>query len=572
MSIAAATVPDQRSARLTLRSLRRTRQRRRLGDVEWYDVAYRAYLFGLVGLTVVVWLSDAVDGWIGDEIDVDDLLTRGPAVIGLVIVGAFALGLRSGADGGPVSIELADIRHVLLAPIGRRSVMLRPVGQRLRSAAFTLGLAGAILGQLIATEVEGSRAAWAAACGAYGAMVGATFVATAVVAHAVRLPRWSASAIAAVVVAWQLAVAWGVWHDTSEGVARVGPGNLAGHLALWGVEQRPLDLAAVAVVVALCAVALVLGGRLRIEALSRRGELVSQLRFAATMQDLRTVVQLRRQLRSEGLRSRPWFGRRRSGRPAAATPRGRVRRDTTSRPRATDVWRRDARSLRRLPVSRLTRIALLAVAGGVGAALTIESSPLFGLVLLVALFLAGLESLEPLSQEIDRPDITDSLPIDRGWVYLHHLVAPAVLLVAVGVVGAVAAAVVEPALALGAVAVAVPVVWVGALGGVVVTVSDAPTAPTSTNLFGQPRNAETGFTPPEYAGFGMVVKMLVPIVVSAVGTVPVFVARIGTPADVGRAAGGILLFAAAVTWWVRRRDAWGTALRAFMEEGRAART
>ena len=57
--------------------------------------------------------------------------------------------LASGADGGPISVEVADIRHVLLAPIDRRSVMLRPVGQRLRAAAFALGLAGAVLGPTI---------------------------------------------------------------------------------------------------------------------------------------------------------------------------------------------------------------------------------------------------------------------------------------------------------------------------------------------------------------------------------------------------------------------------------------
>ena len=120
--------------------------------------------------------------------------------------------------------------------------MLRPIGQRLRSAAFSLGLAGAVLGQLIATEVEGSRVAWAAACGAFGAIVGSTFVSTAVLSHALRVPRWLATLLATIVVAWQALVAWGVWNDSTEGLARVGPGNLAGRLALWGISQRGLDV------------------------------------------------------------------------------------------------------------------------------------------------------------------------------------------------------------------------------------------------------------------------------------------------------------------------------------------
>ena len=568
-------VPDQRTSKATLDDLRTTRQRRRLGDTDWYEIAYRVYLFGLVGLTLVVWLSDAVDGVIGDGIDSADLLARGPSIIGLLVIAAFALGVRSGADGGPVAIEVADIRHVLLAPISRRSVMLRPVAQRLRAAAFAIGLGGAVLGQLIATEVEGSRAAWAAACGAFGAIVGVTFVATAVIAHTLRVPRWLATLLAAVALAWQGAVAWGIWNDDTTGVLRVAPGNLAGRLALWGIDQEPTGAIAVVVAVAMTAAALLLGGHLRIEALARRGELVSQLRFAATVQDLRTVVQLRRQLRSEILRTRPWGQRRRPARPApVALTRGRAVSAAASgdwSPSASAVWRRDSRSLRRLPAARLFRIAMLAAIGGVGAALTISASPLFGLLLLGALFFVGLESLEPLSQEIDRPDLTDGIPIERGWIYVHHLVASAVLLAGVGLIGAATALLVEPELGAIAFAAAVPMVWAAAMGPVVVTMLDAPSTPSPTTLLGTPRDAETSLVPPEFAGFSTALRTLLPVILSAVGTVPVFVARFADDAaSVGRSLVALVLFTTLVVVWVRRRDPWGIKVRAFLEEGRAA--
>ncbi len=569
-------VPDQRTSKATLAELRTTRQRRRLGDTDWYDIAYRVYLFALVGLTLVVWVSDAIDGAIGDGIDSADLLERGPAIIGLLVVAAFALGLRSGADGGPVAIEIADIRHVLLAPISRRAVMLRPVAQRLRAAAFALGLGGAVLGQLIATEVEGSRTAWAAACGAFGAIVGTTFVATAVIAHTLRVPRWLATLLATVALAWQGAVAWGIWNDETTGLARIAPGNLAGRLALWGISQRWIDAIAIVVAVAMAVAALALGGRLRVEALARRGELVSQLRFAATVQDLRTVVQLRRQLRSEVLRTRPWGQRRRPQRPpVTASARGRTPSISNvadrGTPSATVVWRRDSRSLRRLPASRFVRIGLLAAIGGVGAALTISSSPLFGLLLLGALFFAGLESLEPLSQEVDRPDITDGIPIERGWIYAHHLVASSVLLVVVALVGATVAFAVDPDLGPMAFAVAIPIVWAGAMGPVVVTMLDAPTAPSPTTLLGTPRDAETIMVPPEFAGFSTAFRTLLPVAISAVATVPVFVARfVGDAASVARSLLGVTLFTAISVIWVRRRDPWGAKVRAFFEEGRAA--
>ena len=568
-------VPDQRTSKATLDDLRTTRQRRRLGDTDWYEIAYRVYLFGLVGLTLVVWLSDAVDGVIGDGIDSADLLARGPSIIGLLVIAAFALGVRSGADGGPVAIEVADIRHVLLAPISRRSVMLRPVAQRLRAAAFAIGLGGAVLGQLIATEVEGSRAAWAAACGAFGAIVGVTFVATAVIAHTLRVPRWLATLLAAVALAWQGAVAWGIWNDDTTGVLRVAPGNLAGRLALWGIDHEPTGAIAVVVAVAMTAAALLLGGHLRIEALARRGELVSQLRFAATVQDLRTVVQLRRQLRSEILRTRPWGQRRRPARPTpVALTRGRAVSAAASgdwSPSASAVWRRDSRSLRRLPAARLFRIAMLAAIGGVGAALTISASPLFGLLLLGALFFVGLESLEPLSQEIDRPDLTDGIPIERGWIYVHHLVASAVLLAGVGLIGAATALLVEPELGAFVFAAAVPMVWAAAMGPVVVTMLDAPSTPSPTTLLGTPRDAETSLVPPEFAGFSTALRTLLPVILSAVGTVPVFVARFADDAaSVGRSLVALVLFTTLVVVWVRRRDPWGIKVRAFLEEGRAA--
>ena len=566
-------------ARDTLRELRQTRTRRRLGEVEWYDVAYRVYLFALVGLIAVVTASDAIEGVVGDGVDTDELLAVGPSIIGIAVVVAAALGLRSGADGGPISVELADIRHVLLSPIQRRTALLRPVGQRFRSLSFGLALVGAVLGQLVATELEGSRTAWAASGALFGAMVGATFVGLGVLAHALRLPRWGATLLGGALLVWQCAGAWWIWSEEhssgSSGLGTapiVGPADLHGRVALWGIEQRPVDWVAVGVTAAIVIGALALCGLLRIEPLARRGELVSQLRFAATVQDLRTVVLLRRQLRSENLRTRPWFARARHRvvQPASQ-PAGRPRQLAGSEVSPRIVWRRGERSLRRLPLARLTRVAAMAAVGGVAAALTVSSSPLFGLLLLAALFVVGLECLEPLSQEVDRPDLTDRLPIDRGWLFVHLLVAPAGMLVMAALIGAAAGAIADPSLAAGLFALAIPVAAAGAAGPIVATVTDAPAATSSTNLFGSPRDSESVLMPPEFAGFGTVARTLLPVALSAVGILPVYAMR--SQPDVTTALRswvGIGLFAAAVVWWIRRRDVWGVKIREFFEQGRAA--
>jgi len=548
-----------------LRDLRRTRQSRRLGDAEWFDVAYRVYLFALVGLTGVVLASDAIDGVVGDGIKTSDLLARGPSVVGLIVVLAFGLGLRSGADGGPVAIEVADIRHVLLSPINRRRALLRPVGQRIRSVTFSFAMATAVLGQFVAREVEGSRAAWAAAGALFGAVTGAVFVTSAVIAHVIRLPRWAATAIAAVGLAWQGAAAWINWNGPSNSPLRFGPANLDGSLAFWGIRQQGIDVVAIAVTLAAIVLSLALCGGLRIEPLARRGSLVTQLRFAATVQDLRTVVMLRRQLRAETLRSTPWGGSSRTPISERSGSHGSIR---------SMIWRRGFRSLRRLPASRLARIASLAIVGGVCASLAASSSLLFLLGTLAALFLLGMEAIEPLSQEIDRPDITDGLPIERGRLFAYHLVAPAALLVVAAVLGAAAASVLEPSHAAAAFAIALPATLAGAIGPMAGAVLDAPTpiAVADTNIMGTPRDTEQSFVPPEFAGFSNAFSTFLPIVLTSLGLVPIVAMRFDPSAGTAlRATIGVALVFGLLVRWVQRRDRWGVAIRSFFEAGRAER-
>src|SRR4029079_489951 len=148
-------------------------------------------------------------------------------------------------------------------------------------------------------RLPGSSEAWAASGGIAFAAMGALFVAVAVIVHVLHLPRWLATGLALLVlVAQGFAIAGRL----------PGPGDSIGSFALWGMRVHPIDIVGIAVVVALGGIAVALAGNLRVETLPRRGDLVSQLHFAVTMQDLRTVVLLRRQLRGEQPRTRPWFG------------------------------------------------------------------------------------------------------------------------------------------------------------------------------------------------------------------------------------------------------------------------
>src|SRR5215213_4570638 len=106
--------------------MRRARRLRRLGSLEWFEIAYRVYLAALIGGGVVLWLSGLVSDDPATASQIAALNEHGAAL-------AIAFGLRSGSDGGPVSIEPPDVRHLLLAPVPRRQVLTRPVVQRLRS-------------------------------------------------------------------------------------------------------------------------------------------------------------------------------------------------------------------------------------------------------------------------------------------------------------------------------------------------------------------------------------------------------------------------------------------------------
>jgi hypothetical protein len=184
------------------------------------------------------------------------------------------------------------------------------------------------------------------------------------------------------------------------------------------------------------------------------------------------------------------------------------------------------------------------------------------------LFLLGLEVMEPLSQEVDQPDRTDSLPIERGELLVRHLLAPAIALVPfAAVAAATAVAVLGTSRAIVPAAIlALPTVLAGAGGGVISIVRDAPDPTSSTTQ---------AFVPPEMAGISSAMRIGLPILVSALGAATVLIVRraeqMGTsPTGAAwRGAIGALLLTFLVSYWVRRRDAWKRKFRKFMSDGQA---
>ena len=514
-----------------LRDMRTQRRRVRVAELEWFDALYRVYLAALIGGFVAIFLSEQVNDAPFTTTQIATVVHDGPRVAGLVAAVVVFLGLRSGANGGPLSIEEAEVRHVLLAPVNRAAVLRRPAVQRMRTLAFTGAIVGGAVGLLIGKRLpEGwqpGRAGFVLLGALGGAVTAAMFVVAALLVHSLHAHRAVATLAGTALVAWQAATVFAPSHPagpfTSLGLLVTGQGEVAA-------------FAAVAVSVAVAAVALAVVGGLRIEALARRSALVSQLKFAVTMQDIRTVVLLRRQLSQEHMRVEAWV----------SIPRSLRRNAVTSR---------CLRSLVRFPLRRIARMALLAALAAVGMVAVWRGTTPGFVVSGAALFLLGLDVIEPLSQEIDRPDRTDALPVERGLLHARHLLVPALAtlpFVAVG--GAVAFALEPSGVTLVAVAlVGIPAALGGVCGAVISAVKGAP------DPLG---NANAGlYMPPEVSGMGTVVRAAWPPFVSIVCSSPV-VALVAAhdngdnmPAAMVRTALGVGVLCFLTAGWVRQRDA-----------------
>ncbi|MEY2430613.1 MAG: hypothetical protein QOC92_338, partial [Acidimicrobiaceae bacterium] len=325
----------------SLAEWRRIRRRKRLAEVHWIDALYQAYLTALLGGTAV--LIGA--GFVGDGFLTPSQLERltrdGSDWVGLITAAVVAVGLRSGSRGGPVALERADVRHILLAPVDRTTAMRGPALRQLRFLLFVAALTGAVAGILAAHRLPEEDIAWAA-CGALFALTTiALGYGAALCASGLRMPSWLASLLGLGLIVWAIA--------DGANVVEGSPTSAAGHIALWPLDMAPSGFVAIGIAIVLLVVGISLVGNVSVEAAERRSTLVGQLRFAATLQDVRTVIVLRRQLAMELPRVQPWL-------PVQARGTHRL-----------PVWTRGVRGLLRWPAARVARLVLLGAIAGLAA-------------------------------------------------------------------------------------------------------------------------------------------------------------------------------------------------------------
>lgn len=507
-------------------AMRALRRRRRLGDVQWGDLAYRVYTTALGTIVVVIFASGVIGDTPLDDSSVDALRRTGPAWAGLVAAVMLLIGTRSGWRGGPIAMEAADVHNLLLAPVPRWRVLLRPAIGTVGYGSAAMAACGALVGLLIAQRAPGGNAAFVTAGIIYGLVSASIAFGAAMLTSSRRIDGRIPVAFATVLVAVSVAQITGSisWS----------PMGIVGDIAFWPLRFTPASLVSIVVAVLFVAAGLRLLDGLSIELAQRRTQLVGQLRFAVTQQDLRSVLLLRRQLASEH-----------------PIGRNRLRILTKASGRRFPVTARFLSSIGRWPAIRITRVLVLGLAAGVTARAAWHGTTPLVIAAGLCGFIAALDVLEPLAQEIDHPLLVDSYPEERGVLFLRHLLPASLVMVFALVPGTIVAIILEGNLdGTGLVALTTITSALAAIaGGAVSIVGEAIMSAT-----------DEAMMPPEVAGPRVVFKTIWPPLVAVTGFAPVVGAVLSQRAggDVVRGAllgaGPPVVLCAAVAAWVYYRD------------------
>ena len=510
-----------------LADLRSARRRKRVADIHWIDALYQVYLAALVSLAAVLLLSS----WIGGErlgpLRTAQVLHDGPDIVGVGVALAILIGLRSGARGGPLAIEPADARHVLLAPIDRALALRSPALHQLRFAAFVAVVVGGIGGQLAVRRLGDEPVLWILSGAAFTLTTLGLAYGAALIAGGRRLSIAVANVVGLALLGWAVADA----VDPLRINIHYSPTGLVGTIPFWPLEFEPLALIATVLAIVFVLLGVTGLGGLSLEAAERRTRLVGQLKFAATLQDLRTVMVLRRQLAMELPRTKPWIRERGSGR--------------------LPVWHRGMRGVLRWPAARVVRLIGFGVVAGICLRGVANGTIPLVIVAGLALYLAALDGVESMAQEADHPGRNEAIPRPIGDLLVRHLGVGALVMTLVALVGAGVGVAVEPSLgALAVAAIAVPAAALAASGGAALSVLQGIQEPSAT----------WDLIPPEVAGMRSAFRIAGPPVLAVIGCLPVALARSalengGDPFGAATTGAIIaLIFTALAAGWIHQRE------------------
>ena len=477
------------STRATTRAMRRARRRHYVSESDWVDSLYKAYLTVLLTGVALFYLTVAFEGTRVTPSTITDVTRTGVAVLGLAVALLVLLGLRSGSRGGPLAPDAADVAYLLLAPIPRAEVLRAAAFRQVRGVILVPALAGGVAGSVASGTFGGERVEWIATGVAFAVLTALAVWGAALVVSGTRTGARTANVVGLVLVIWSaIDVALSSATSPTAQIARI---------AVLPLTTSPLAGLGALGALGVVAVGLTVVGGVSLEALRRRAHLLGELRFAATLQDMRSVIVVHRELAQDLPRSRPWWD---------AGGLGRGRGGTSGA-----CWERDWRGIARWPFSRFARVVALAVVAGIATAGILDGTYAFVLLAGLLVYVVGIDAVEGLAQESDHAVRPQQYP--RRWADLvqAHLFAPAMLLVGLGTFGLVACWLVggsTDALAVAAI-ILVPVALTGTVGAALSVVLGAP-PPT---LF-----LDIGF--PEFTTLFLIIRQTIAPLVVVAGFVP----------------------------------------------------
>jgi len=482
-------VPDTEATASALADLHRTRRRNHRQNIHWVDALYRVYLTGLVAIVGTLLLAGQFPQHKLDTAAQQRLAEQGPAWLGLLFASIVIIGLRSGARGGPLTLEAAVVQHELLAPIERRATLSGPALKQLRTLAHTGTVVGFVVGLLAARQTSVEPALAIISCGVAFGLATTLGAGAALFMSGRHLGIHLANLLALVLVGWSVL-------DISQHLT-TSPASLLASVAFWPIEFDPFGILGIAAAVGVVLLGVRGVGHTSIEQARRRAGLVSQLRFAVTLQDVRTVVLLRRQLAQETPRHRPWI---------------RLRRGRGWMPA---VWRRDWQGYLRFPAVRLVRMLALSFLAGIAIGFTWRGTMPAFLLGALALYLVAYDAVEPLAQEIDHPSRWDAIPEPQGRVLLQHLPAASIVMVVCCGIATASSLLLVPVSVVGALApmLVLPVAVGAAVGAAVSSSMGAPNPGKQLDELGA-----------DMLGFVQMIKLIVPPALIVIAMLPMLAA------------------------------------------------
>jgi uncharacterized membrane protein YeaQ/YmgE (transglycosylase-associated protein family) len=407
---------DADEAREAVRDLEWARRDNRRRQIDIWEALYQAYMVGFTLIAVTAMASSLLPSQPVSAATTTWLTDRGGALIGLVVAAAAMTGLRSGARGGPLSFDPPTVAYVLQSPVDRAFVTRRAALAQLRTAVLWGALGGAATGLAFSQALPGSILGLALGFTATGVAAGLMLIGCALVTSGQRWRVLPVTAVGAVIMIWSAI--------DLVAATRTSPASFLGSAALWDVTHQgnAFVFVAFAIVAAVAVAGVAVSGGVSLEASQRRAGLVSQIRFALTMQDLRTVVLLRRRMTQSLHRRDPWL------------PVGR------SKGNKAPVFRRSLQSNLRLPGGSLAMLAVLAAAAGISFGAASRGPAALALLPGLFLFFAAYDVLEPLAQEADHPTRWMAHPVRPGDVIRSLTAAGAAFMIVLGLIAAAVAA------------------------------------------------------------------------------------------------------------------------------------